>query len=153
MAEHSSERRDYVAVRSFKSGEGPWSHTVGMTDRGLPELLVSGVGADLGRAILLNAARDVFDRSGVTDGELSDRIADRSVMFRSLPVERAGRFALEAANRDPAQFQALQVVWPDVEGLFPWVPGCDPDVARSQSLFVELEPPQPAYTPRTPYGA
>lgn len=148
MAEQRHDRPDYVSVRSFLSGEGLWSHTVGMVDRGLPELLVSGVDRDLGRAILLNAARDVFDRSGVIDGDLSDRVADRSVMFRSLPVERAGRYALEAANRDPAQFQALQVVWPDGEGLFPWVPGCDPEVARSQSIFIELEPPQGSYAPR-----
>lgn len=148
MTDRSAEKLGPVVVRSFRDRDAHWSHTVGMIDRGLPELLVSGLDHDRGRAILLNAARDVFDRSGVVDGDLSDRIADRNVMFRSLPVERAGRYALEAANRDPEQFQALQVVWPDEEGLFPWASGCDPEVARCQSLFVELEPPNDGYAPR-----
>lgn len=148
MADQRSEKLAPVVVRSFRNRDANWSHTVGMIDRGLPELLVSGLDHDRGRAILMNAARDVFDRSGVVDGELSHRIADRNVMFRSLPVERAGRYALEAANRDPDQFHALQVVWPDEEGLFPWVSGCDPEVARSQSIFVELQPPTDSYSPR-----
>ena len=148
MADQRSEKLRPVVVRSFRERDDNWSHTVGMIDRGLPELLVSGLDQDRGRAILMNAARDVFDRSGVVDGELSNRIADRNVMFRSLPVERAGRYALEAANRDPDQFHALQVVWPDADGLFPWASGCDPEVARSQSIFVELEPPTVSHSPR-----
>ncbi|MBX9934014.1 MAG: DUF4262 domain-containing protein [Methylobacterium sp.] len=148
MTDRSPEKHSPVVVRSFQNRDELWSHTVGMIDRGLPELLVSGLDQARGRAILMNAAHDVLDRAGVVDGDLSTRIADRNVMFRSLPVERAGLYALEAANRDPQQFHALQVVWPDEEGLFPWSSGCDPEVVRSQSLFVDLEPPSEAYSPR-----
>ncbi|GJD90632.1 hypothetical protein BHAOGJBA_4174 [Methylobacterium hispanicum] len=137
-----------IGFRSFEEAGVRWAHTIGLLDRGMPELLVSGLDRDTGLAVLRKATQDLIDRSGAVDGDVSDRIADRSVMFRSLPLERAGRFAMEAANRDPAQFHALQVVWPDGDGRFPWAPGCDPEVARAQRVIVDLEPPTAGASPR-----
>lgn len=151
MADRLSGRSDAnsaIGFRSFEDAGARWAHTIGLIDRGMPELLVSGLDRDTGVAVLRKAAQEVLDRSGAVDGEMSDRIADRSVMFRSLPLERAGRYAMEAANRAPSQFHALQVVWPDGEGRFPWAPGCDPEVARAQRVIAELEPPSAGTAPR-----
>lgn len=145
--EHDNAQRP-IGIRSFENEDGRWAHTVGLIDHGMPELMVTGLDRDTGVAVLRKATQDIIDRSGAVDGDVSDRIADRSVMFRALPLERAGRYAMEAANRAPSQFHALQVVWPDGEGHFPWMPGCDPDVARAQAVIADLEPPSAGYAPR-----
>jgi hypothetical protein len=137
-----------IGFRSFENEGGRWAHTIGLLDHGMPELLVSGLDRETGVAVLRRATQDLIARSGAVDGDVSDRVANRSVIYRSLPVERAGRYAMEAANRDPSQFHALQVVWPDGEGHFPWSPGCDPEVARAQTVIAELAAPSTGHSPR-----
>lgn len=56
------------------------------------------------------------------------------VAFRAVPA------ALFADSLYPGGFSLLQVVLPDVRGIFPWHAGCDPQYARLQAEFVGTAP-------------
>jgi hypothetical protein len=96
-------------------------YTVGLTGRGLPELIVFGLPPDLARPALRDLADDlVTGRREIGAGQRADDVlAGHPARFvavteadRHLPA--AARFYAGAAVR------ALQLVWPDRHERWPW---------------------------------
>lgn len=97
--------------------------TVGLTTRGLPELVVLGLPAEVGGALLHDLAErllhgDLADVE-VADGEPVDGLLDGRppvllTVRQDLPSPAAGVFGTARLR---------QLVWPDRDGRMPWDPG------------------------------
>lgn len=113
-------------------GETPedmFSYTIGLTDKGLPELWIGTLGPQQSQPVLNGLAELALSRHGRGEalpiGEPID--AEYSVPFRlrgPVDVEAAEAFgAVRWAIDKPVTL--LQVLWPDNEGRFPDQDGYD----------------------------
>lgn len=117
-------------------GNPGWNYTIGLTDRGKPELVVFGLPQRVGHDVLDNAVERLDE---IRDGAILDRIATAfPTAFREIPaVEANERFLIQAERFYGRVVPVIQLVWPDPTGLFPWQPGCDARMAAIQSQVVD----------------
>lgn len=97
------------------------SYTVGLTARGHPEVVMTGLPAQVGTAFL-NIVGGIVVREGgrFAAGEATTELADGPPMPVIAVLDTSGLTAVEALY---GQVQALQIVWTDSVGHFPWEPG------------------------------
>ncbi len=115
----------WMVLGVFASAEAPditpWHYTVGLTDAGLPELLVSGLGPTQGQEIL-NTAAARHIRDEIVVGMLDD-VASMPLKVVPGPtgecVQQAWNYVGDPRRREPGRVRVLQLVWPDVDGRFP----------------------------------
>lgn len=95
--------------------EAPFAYTVGLTVAGLPELVISGLPADLAQQLLNSAAKASLG-TRLHPGQILDNIA--SVPFRIVEAPTA---AVNMARHlyPGREVRALQLVWPDKDGNYP----------------------------------
>ncbi|MCZ2812665.1 DUF4262 domain-containing protein [Modestobacter sp. VKM Ac-2979] len=103
------------------AGDPRWSHTVGLTALGHPEVIVVGLPFPAGEKYLNLVGEAVrggarFGPGAATTG-LTD--ADSPVVF--LAVEDTARLAV--AEQFYGSIEVLQLVWPDSTGRLPWQEG------------------------------
>jgi hypothetical protein len=103
----------------------PFAYTIGLTERGSPELVISGLDTGTMHALLNDLAGRVFDRAErFSDGQrISDLLNgyDAAVIDGALTEELWPGTAVVRYGRNAVRLQ--QIVWPDREGRFPWEPG------------------------------
>lgn len=107
-----------------------WAHSIGLWERfGHPELVVFG--SDLSvLGPLLNAlgARVRAGQRLEADTELEGVLQGLPLAVRAVAPRWVQTFLGNAAwHAGHPDLPALQVVWPDARGRFPWDPACDPD--------------------------
>jgi hypothetical protein len=111
------------------------AYTIGLdANLGHPELVVFGLDAGVMQSLLNVAAHDIMKGSRFEVGGFSsDVLADHSVAFAAVSPE-AYEYYLGAAVRfyGGNSFSALQVIWPDRNGRYPWDAGVDQWVRWSQ---------------------
>lgn len=115
-----------ISVGQGIAGTPAFAYTVGLGHRSRhPELVMSGQPVDVMATVLNDVAHRV-----VVDGQRLDAgaVVEGALAWHPMVVEHvtaaaAGDLARYASwfNRRPAR--AVQLVWPDVRGLFPWQPG------------------------------
>jgi len=106
-----------------RSGVRPaYAYTVGLTEHGLPELVATGLPPPRAAALLNRGARHVL-----LDGPLP---APGDVLrLTEVPILEVVRVAHPDAHLDTALalfgpgIRALQLVWADERGRWPWHPG------------------------------
>ncbi|HEX2172884.1 MAG TPA: DUF4262 domain-containing protein, partial [Dehalococcoidia bacterium] len=105
----------------------PFTYTIGLTDKGHPELIVFGLPGDAAHKVLI-AALWKLEHGEVKEGELTDEILRRyPVVFRELPADKAAEdHTFQAAVYYGRPVRFMQIIWPDRAGRFPWHPDCDP---------------------------
>lgn len=108
-------RRNGWAVQGV-TGRRPFAYTVGLTDCGLPELVVTGL-RDGVAATVLNAAAAEHLHEQLVPGA---RVTAGGLALEVLPVAVPGRHLLTAFAVYGDQVSALQLVWPDGRGRYPW---------------------------------
>lgn len=129
----------------------PWAYTIGMTDTlGHPELVVFGVDPESSMGIL----NDIYER--LRNGRRFDigrytheLVGDLSVRFLPVPTtfwESSSLFAMWInyyGSLDPRRYpvpDALQLVWADSKGRFPWDRGYERRLVKLQPILEDLEP-------------
>ncbi|MFP5218882.1 MAG: DUF4262 domain-containing protein [Actinomycetes bacterium] len=119
--------------------------TVGLTPRGLPELVVLGLPTDVGGALLHDLAERLLSGDlageGVGDGEPIDGLLDGRApvlltVDRDLPSPAAEVYGTARLR---------QLVWPDADGRMPWDdgfahPDLQPLLADPRAGTVALDP-------------
>jgi hypothetical protein len=110
----------------------PFAYTVGRAMKDRPELLIVGLAQRVAQQ-LLNDLADRDDAEPLEVGpeglEIRDLIAGYpAILLPADPVAAEMNLALRFFGSE--KVSALQVVWPDREGRFPWAEGYeyDPDV-------------------------
>jgi hypothetical protein len=123
--------------------EEPWStfaYSVGLTRIGAPELILFGLCPHTGARILNVLAGRVLSGEVLVDG---DEVPPPStigppIRLGAVPVDVVDDYLLIAHRFYPAEpfgVRALQVIWPDDEGRWPWEPTVDPEVAMMQPVW------------------
>jgi hypothetical protein len=124
----------------------PFAYTVGLSTKGLPELVITGLEANLAGALLGQAAR-LMQLQGPPDDRATDQLGGIPVMYRDVPIQwlahDPSRLAVwwdHASNegrRDVVPPDLVQVVWGDAAGRFPGDPDCDPFLVEDQPVLAD----------------
>lgn len=120
---------------SARSAE--FSYTVGLTEHGLPELLVTAVRPREAGQLLGLWADYLLDKSAVLPGET---LETGPWLLEAVAVEHPEQHLLVADRCYGERLRALQLVWADAAGRWPWDLG---HRARRAG--------QPVLGPRTPW--
>lgn len=112
-------RRQRFVVQSVSGSrtEAEFSYTIGLTEHGLPELIVTGVQQDPATTLLGVWAEYLLDESVVLPGEV---LESGPWLAQAVEVERPQDHLLMACRLYGDAVRALQLVWADEAGRWPW---------------------------------
>lgn len=119
-----------IGVFPTRDDDGiPFSYTVGLTDKGLPELAIYGLGPGNSARILNAAGRRMVRRGELRGG---DRVGGVLAFDAQLAVIDMADTADLSAVRHlyGVVLAARQIVWPDAQGRMPWEGWNFPDAAQ-----------------------
>lgn len=147
MCEHpGSTNQDYLdelrttmlehgwAVQYVESDRTQYACTIGLYDRGLPELLVTGVSPRRAARLLNGVAENAVRGEPPTPGE--------QITLRAGPLIEAVAVEHPDAHMDVvvalygSELRALQLVWADGRGRWPWAAGFGDGRGRQPVLGV-----------------
>jgi hypothetical protein len=100
----------------------PFAYTVGLHDRGLPELLITGLNAHVSNRVLKTIGHMVVDDGTLLAPAMHIDYQDR-FLIEVVEVEHPDvhlKFAVGICGPD---VRALQLVWADDRGRWPWDAG------------------------------
>jgi hypothetical protein len=125
------------AVQGVGAGpDGPtFTYTVGLAAKGLPEIIVFGLPMKIAHQFL-NQLGHRFTTTGVPplDTDLDDVAEGFSARLIAVPRAASDRYMFATRRRYP-DYTAVQLIWPDTHGLFPWEPGFDPALVSYQPVL------------------
>jgi hypothetical protein len=129
----------------------PFAYTVGLTnfDRH-PELVIFGVPQDTAAAILNELSGRVRAGERFTAGQRLEGLVETDSPMVLLAVADPASHLAVARRLLGEELTALQVVWPDPAGRFPWEPAHDPRFLVMQPLLGPEPPAGDQGDPRRP---
>jgi hypothetical protein len=101
---------------------------VGAHTRGLPEVVVTGLNPNSGAALINTALKLAEAGEKLEEGVDYTEIANMPVRFKRVTEASASEhmtMAISYAKALKVPFEALQMVYPDPKGRFPWDEGYD----------------------------
>lgn len=113
------------------------SYTVGLSDINLPEIFVFGIDPDNASYILNSAANLAKSYELKTDVPVTE-VCNLAVMFKAVEPSSAEEYIRMANNRARQSLPAIQLVWPDADGVFPWETGYDESLRNAQPLAFDI---------------
>lgn len=135
------ERHGFTAI-GVGDPEGTFYYTIGLTDLGHPEILISGLSPANCHGLLWDMTTKIKAGQKFAAGDIDDTIGNFPVAFRYLPEEKAKDFCCQALfyYEDKGITPTfLQMVIPDKVGRLPWQDGYDRVYMRFQRhLWVDL---------------
>jgi hypothetical protein len=102
-------------------GVPAFAYTVGLWSYRHPELVVFGLSPDASGALLNVAGRHVADGGSVVDDDALDLEGWR---LKAFELGNPANVVLWAADYYGPAVRAVQLVYPDVHGVWPWEPDC-----------------------------
>ena len=111
-------------VQYVESDRTPYAYTIGLHDWGLPELLVTGVSPQRATRLLNKLARDTLRGTTLEPGQqISVPTGPLVEIVKVNHPDAHLNFAVAFGGPD---VRAMQLVWADGRGRWPWAPGfCD----------------------------
>lgn len=123
-----------TSVFDAKGEEPPFSYSIGIaTTTTAPELIVIGLNKDIGHWLINEYNRRVKAGESFVPGTLySGFLEGHSIQFGVVARENRAHYMRSTYwLHGNADFDALQLIWPSVEGIWPWDPEAS-DWFRSQ---------------------
>lgn len=119
-------------IKYVEHDRRPYAYTVGLHQLGLPELLVTGVTTE--RALVL---LDYFGHETIVDG--APEPGERREFFdlaqiEAVRIDHPDAHLHLAASLFGSKVRAVQLVWTDMRGRWPWDDGFDFDGLRQPVL-------------------
>jgi hypothetical protein len=96
----------------------PYAYTIGLHERGLPELLVTGVSPQRALWLLNHVAKKAVNGEPLTPGQRMRLVT--GTLIEIVEVEQPDAHMDAAVAFYGADLRALQLVWPDGRGHWPW---------------------------------
>ena len=121
-----------------ETGFPGFAYTVGLTAKGLPELIMTGLHHSQSQPLLRLAAEQQLEEGPFVIGNRYDRLIEGMDCAVTAVSEENQENLLRMAYAvmPPGKtLRALQVVWPDSQGRFPWEPGFEERFAQIQRLL------------------
>jgi hypothetical protein len=117
----------WAAVGIFSEDEPPWMYTVGLQDtHDHPELVIYGLPLNLMHELLASAVQEIEQGKRFEPGTLADGvIAGYKVAVVKVDEPLDPRYPLNVATffKEDDLIEAVQFVWPQEGGEFPWQEG------------------------------
>jgi hypothetical protein len=120
------------AVQYVEDDRRPFAYTIGLHDRGLPALLVTGLDPRQSLWLLNTFARRALVGQKPKAGNQLWLPAGTRVEV--VEVDHPDAHLYMAVNIAGSEIEAVQLVWADGRGRWPWAPGFD-DGRRPQPVF------------------
>lgn len=111
-------------------------YSVGLVDSGFPEIVVFGLPHEVAWTYIEGAHMLLKNGTLKTD-EPIDGFGDLPVVFKRVLPEKAPDHLRIACSRAGKAVPALQIVWADPAGNFPWQPDHDKAFSPMQPLIFE----------------
>jgi hypothetical protein len=127
-------------VQFVEHDKRPFAYTVGLHDRGLPELLITGLNAHVSNRVLKSIGHMIVDDGTLLAPAMHIDYEDR-FLIEVIEVEHPDVHLKFAAAIGGSNVRALQLVWADDRGRWPWDPGWGHGRRRQPVLGVR--PPWP----------
>lgn len=139
-ARESIATNGWHVIKVPEDDEGPgFAYSVGLhTTFGHAEVIVFGLELDIMHRMINNVGEEVRGGRRLAPGDLSAEVLEGcDVAFRGVEPRHLGEY-LGFARRihGGGGFSAIQMVWPDPEGRFPWDAGF-PDPLRARQPMLE----------------
>jgi hypothetical protein len=125
-------------VVQFISDRTPFAYTIGLHERGLPELLVTGMPPERARLVLDSVAHYLVKGGRPVPGERM--LVGGELLLDFVQVEHPDAH-LNFAVSIYGPVRALQVVWPDEQGHRPWCAEFSNGGVRQPVFGVQVDPP------------
>jgi Domain of unknown function (DUF4262) len=120
----------------------PCFYTVGLTSFGQhPELIAFGLPPETATWLLNTLGDRVREGEQLTTGQRLEGLLEDGYALELLAVDNPTEVLTIATDLFGSDVRALQLVWPDTNGCFPWDPGFDPRFTIFQPLLGS--PPRP----------
>ena len=127
------------AVQFVESDRTPYAYTVGLHERGLPELLVTGLAPQPAVRALNSVAEYLVDGGKPVPGERI--LIGGELLLEVVQVQHPEAHMNVAVAFYGADLRALQLVWPDDRGHLPWCAAFSNGNVRQPVLGVRVDPP------------
>jgi hypothetical protein len=112
------------------------SYTIGLTDKGLPEVIIFGLPAEDATSLLGNIAHQLVDGLSYSENTPLTKVFAGANAYLKPVAGPAARENLRLASEFyPEGIAGLQLVWPDETGLFPWQEGFNELLRAAQPLL------------------
>lgn len=118
-----------------------FAYTAGLSLLGFPELIMVGIPDDVSHPILNTIGRGfVAGDIEASHGVVIEEVATTDCQLFAVSVGAMHKYMTlcrKVSQRKNGGFKALQVVWPDKAGRYPWVAGCNHYCACVQGMLLE----------------
>ncbi|WP_161956776.1 DUF4262 domain-containing protein [Sphingosinithalassobacter portus] len=122
-----------------------WAYSVGFPETvDQPEVIVIGLDGQLMGAMINDTMQLCKNGLTLSDGvEIDSLLQDHVVVVRSVPTENIVPDYLNSAiwyekrRTGQALSRVVQLVWPDLNGRYPWDADCDAAVMKAQPALYE----------------
>lgn len=115
-----------------------YSYTVGLSARGMADLIVIGLDPRNAQVILNTAVDRIMEtKADLAAGSLLTEVASVPLRAKPLRPDQFGPVALSAvrhAGQTHAKVTVVQLEFPDTNGNFPGESACSPQMARLQDV-------------------
>jgi hypothetical protein len=133
----ASVREHGWAIKYVEDDRRPYAYTMGLHELGLPELLVTGVTTERALALLDYFIEEAIDKGAPRPG---DRIAlSDTACIEAVHVDQPDVQLGLAVRLFGSKLRAVQLVWTDMRGRWPWDKGFDFDGLRQPVLGVRAQ--------------
>lgn len=129
------------AVQCVESDKRPFSYTVGLHRHGLPELVITGMAAHTA-ARLLNSISHMITEDGTALAPAMHIDYQNEFLLEVVEVDHPDVHLLYATRLFGDKVRALQLVWADERGRWPWDPGWGHGRRRQPVLGVRAPIPR-----------
>lgn len=136
---HATVEKHGWAVQFVESDHAPYAYTVGLHERGLPELLVTGTQPQPAVRVLNSVAEYLVKGGRPVPGERI--LIGGELLLDVVQVEHPDAHMNIAVALYGSELKALQLVWPDERGHRPWCAEFDNGEVRQPVLGVWVDPP------------
>lgn len=102
------------------TGAAPFSYTVGLTAFDHPEVVVTGMPFEAAKAFLNLVGEGVRTGANYTPGTRDSSLTDHGDVSFIAVGDTPGLYAVQQVY---GEVRAVQLVWPDSAGAYPWEPG------------------------------
>jgi len=123
----------------------PWAYTLGLTPRGRPELVVTGLPLPRATWLLNTVAPSILDTAVPRPGE--EVLAERGPLMEVVRVTEPTAHLVIAVEFYGPEIRALQLVYADERGHWPWDAGFRGHRGGQPVLGVRAAPPTRAASP------
>jgi hypothetical protein len=118
-----------------ETGEPTFSYTVGLADKGLPELFMSGLPPEMAHGLLNDVATRLVNGEKLQTHTPVDKVLQGyDVVLVEAKPAKAAKFTTIALARNPG-CKVWQVGWPDKDGNFPWEAGYE--MRYQQTILID----------------